>query len=122
MIKETIGWLMMQNNITNIILQSLAYLAGILITGYVALHVIKQQLVDFKESHAKDIKGIKDDLSILRNDFVTSIRSLRELSDVKDKNITDNFKRLEVKQDKHNGIIERTYALEARVTALEKNR
>lgn len=113
---------MMGNNMINIILQALAYLAGIIITGYVALHVIKQQLIDFKESHAKDIKDIKDELGILRSDFATSIKSLKELADVKDKNLTDNFKRLEAKQDKHNNVIERTYNLEARVTVLEKNR
>lgn len=106
---------------------------SVAVTALVTLYVLKQQLADFKDTHKRDIKDIKDgidalksdvkdSISALKLDVKTSIDNLNELANVKDKNLTENFKRLETKQDKHNDVIERTYILERRVDLLEKTR
>lgn len=114
---------------------------SVAVTALVTLYVLKQQLADFKDTHKRDIKDIKDGLdslksgvkdsigalkldvkdsiNTLKTDVKTSIDSLNEIANVKDKNLTENFKRLEAKQDKHNTIIERTYDLEARMGVVE---
>lgn len=65
-------------------------------------------------------KSVKASHDQMISDLKSSQEQLALKTELQFKNIQDDIKRLEDKQDKHNKVIERTYKLEQKVEDLEK--
>lgn len=74
----------------------------------------------FKESISTLEKNFQEKVESMKESFNTTIQGLKDTIEQNTKHTTEQIKNLEIKQDKHNSVIERTVAVEASAKSAHK--
>ena len=77
-----------------------------------------------KTSFESSIKTLEKNFQLkienMKESFNTTIQGLKETIDHNTQNTSEQIKQLEIKQDKHNNVIERTYKIESDVKVIQE--
>ena len=74
----------------------------------------------FKESISTLEKNFQEKVESMKDSFNTTIQGLKDTIEQNTKHTTDHIKSLEIKQDKHNNVIERTFKIESDVEVIKE--
>lgn len=84
----------------------------------------KETIDTIKESFEKSVatieKNFQEKVIDMKDIFNASIQGIKEAIDTNQKHTSEQIKQLEIKQDKHNNVIERTVAVEASTKSAHK--
>ncbi len=112
------NWELALSILVNVV--AIAFFAGNL---WANQKLLKESIADIKKSFdekAKELKtGFDEKVKEIKEEFSEKVRDIKESLNTKieenHQHTTENIKRLEIKQDKHNNIIERTYKIEGSI-------
>lgn len=74
----------------------------------------------FKESVSTLEKNFQEKVESMKESFNTTIQGLKDTIEQNTKHTTEQIKNLELKQDKHNNVIERTFKIESDVEVIKE--
>lgn len=74
----------------------------------------------FKESISTLEKNFQEKVESMKESFNTTIQGLKDTIEQNTKHTTEHIKNLELKQDKHNNVIERTFKIESDVEVIKE--
>jgi hypothetical protein len=74
----------------------------------------------FKESISILEKNFQEKVESMKESFNTTIQGLKDTIEQNTKHTTEHIKNLELKQDKHNNVIERTFKIESDVEVIKE--